>query len=136
MVRVLLVGFSPETEDFTDPNRPADMAAERVIADIEVGLDKIRNRGWIVERCFVRADEDVESARSLVEKRILDAEAPYDCIVIGGGIRLPSKYLVCEAIVNAIRKAAPTAAIGFNSRPDETHDAVDRQLKLGREVHD
>jgi hypothetical protein len=44
------------------------------------------------------------------------AAVTYDCVVIGGGMRLPPKGLVLfEQVVNAIHKAAPGAAIAFNT---------------------
>ena len=131
MTRILLVGFSPETEDYSDPDRPPEMTAEKVTAGIEVGLEQIRKRGWEVDRCFMRADESAETAGSIVEQKLRAAAAAYDCVVIGGGIRLPGKYLLCEAVTNAIHRAAPTAAIAFNSRPDETAEAAGRWLPSG-----
>jgi len=128
MTCILLIGFAPETEDFFDPDRPPEMTPEKVIADIEAGLEQIRERGWEVDRCFIRADESVEIAGSIVEQKLRSATAAYDCIVIGGGIRFPSKYLLFEAVINAVHRAAPTAAIAFNSRPDETAEAAGRWL--------
>ena len=66
MTRVLLVGFSPETEDYSDPDRPPEMTAERVIADIELGLKQAREHGWEVDRCFISADETPEAAGKIV----------------------------------------------------------------------
>ena len=126
MTRILLVGFAPETEDFSDPDRPPEMTSEKVIADLEYGLERIRERGWEVDRCFIRADERAEAAGPIVEQKLRSATAAYDCVVIGGGIRLPSKYLVFEAVINAVHRAAPTASMAFNSRPDETAEAAER----------
>src|SRR5262249_61846943 len=54
-----------------------------------------------------------------VEGRL--AEARYDCVVIGAGVRLPpSRLVLFEALVNAIHRAAPSAAIAFNTRPEDT----------------
>ena len=51
----------------------------------------------------------------------------YDCVVIGGGVRLPPRNLALfEIVINAIRKAAPGAAIAFNTRPDDSADAAAR----------
>jgi hypothetical protein len=36
-----------------------------------------------------------------------------------------------EAIINAVRKAAPNAAIAFNTRPDDSADAAARWLPAG-----
>jgi len=51
----------------------------------------------------------------------------YDCVVIGGGIRLPPKSLpLLEMVVNTVHKAAPRAAIAFNTRPEDTAEAAAR----------
>jgi len=42
-------------------------------------------------------------------------------VVIGAGVRLPPSRLgVFEAVVNAVHRAAPRAAIAFNTRPEDT----------------
>ena len=128
MTRVLLVGFDPETEDFADPDRPPEMTAERVLADIESGIGQMLRKGWEVDRCFIRADESAGKAGSIVGRYLKRGIASYDCVVIGGGIRLPSKYLVCEAVLNAVHRSAPTAFIALNSRPNETAEAAGRWL--------
>jgi len=57
------------------------------------------------------------------------AGADYACVVIGAGIRLPSQGLALfEAVVNAVHRAAPGAAIAFNTRPDDSADAAARWL--------
>jgi hypothetical protein len=60
---------------------------------------------------------------------LLAAET-YDCVVIGGGMRLPPKGVVLfENVVNAIHMAAPRAAIAFNTRPEDTAEAAARWVK-------
>jgi hypothetical protein len=50
--------------------------------------------------------------------------------VIGGGLRIPPKGLALfESIVNVVHKAAPGAAIAFNTRPEDTAEAAARQLQ-------
>ena len=128
MKRILLVGFSPETEDFSDPDRPPEMTVDKVIAGIESGLEQVRRRGWEVDRCFMRADESADAAADLVDQALQAAPSAYDCIVIGGGIRLPSKYLLFEAVLNAVHRASPRSRIALNARPDETAEAAARWL--------
>ena len=71
-----------------------------------------RNRGPTVERQF----------RSTY----------YDCVVVGGGVSLPPRNLALfEIVINAIRKAAPGAAIAFNTRPDDSADAAARWVAAG-----
>ena len=55
--------------------------------------------------------------------------AAYDCVVIGGGLRIPPKGLALfETVVNIVHKAAPGAVIAFNTKPEDTADAAARQL--------
>ena len=50
--------------------------------------------------------------------------------MIGGGIRVPPKsLLLLEALINAVHRAAPSAPIAFNTRPEDTADAAARWLK-------
>jgi hypothetical protein len=64
----------------------------------------------------------------MLEKQL--SSANYDCVVIGGGIRLPPKSLpLFEIVINAVRNAAPSASIAFNTRPEDTADAAARWLQ-------
>ena len=125
MTRVLFVGQQPETVDFTDPALPPGFNAEKIRAGIAIGLAAMTARGWQADPCMIPPDE---TAGPIVEKQL--ASAAYDCVVIGGGLRLPPKSLrLFETIVNAVHKAAPRAAIAFNTRPEDTADAAARWLK-------
>jgi hypothetical protein len=125
MARVFFVGQQPETVDFTDPMLPPGMNAERIHAGIALALKQMGERGWDVDLCLVQPDE---TAGPEVERR-LEAQA-YDCVVIGAGIRLPPRSLpLFEAVINAVHRAAPGAAIAFNTRPDDSADAAARWLK-------
>jgi hypothetical protein len=60
----------------------------------------------------------------LIVERRLKAQT-YDCVVIGAGIRLPPHSLsMFEAVINAVHRAAPDAAIAFNTRPEDSADAA------------
>ena len=60
------------------------------------------------------------------------ASKSYDCVVIGGGVRLPARGLrLFEAVINAVHKAAPGAAIAFNTVPHNSADAAARWLEVG-----
>jgi len=68
-----------------------------------------------------------EAAGQTVEHHL--ASANYDCVVIGAGVRLPPQGLeVFEAVVNAVHKCAPGAAIAFNTRPEDSADAAARWM--------
>ena len=56
-MRILLVGYDPETVDFSDPALPPGMTAEKVRAGIAVALKEFATRGWEAEVAFIRPDE-------------------------------------------------------------------------------
>jgi hypothetical protein len=124
MKRVLLVGYEPTTVDFSDPALPPGMTAEKIYAGVDVALTKMAERGWEADCCYVHPDQ---TAGPAVERQL--AVKIYDCVVVGAGVRLPPKGLThFEAIVNAIHRAAPAAAIAFNTRPEDSADVAGRWL--------
>ena len=127
MTRVLLVGYDPETVDFSDPALPPGMTVEKIRAGIAVALNRFAERGLEADVGFIRPDE---TAGPTVEHQL--ASTTYDCVVIGAGVRLPSRHLaVFEAVINAVHKAAPGAVIAFNTRPEDSADAAARWLPVG-----
>ena len=127
MTRVSLVGYDPETVDFSNPALPPGMTAEKIRAGIALALKQMTDRGWDADVCFIRPDE---TAGPTVERHL--ASANYACVVIGAGVRLPPQGLALfEAVVNAVHRAAPAAAIAFNTRPEDSADAAARWLPPG-----
>ena len=131
MTRVLLLGLDPETVDFSDPALPTGMTAEKVRAGIAVAQRQFAERGWEGDVGLIRPDE---TAGPAVERLV--ASKSYDCVVIGAGVRLPPRCLeLFEVVINAIRTAAPGAAIAFNTRPDDSADAAARWVAAGDALH-
>jgi hypothetical protein len=124
MKRVLLVGYDPETVDFSDPALPPGMTVEKVHAGIAVAMKQFAERGWDADLGFIRPDA---TAGPALERQL--ASKSYDCVVIGAGVRLPPRGLALfETVVNAVHKAAPGAAIAFNTVPHDSADAAGRWL--------
>lgn len=124
MARVLFVGQEPETVDFSDPALPPGLNAEKINAGIAIAAASLAERGWEADLCMIPPDE---RAGAMLEKQL--ASAVYDCVVIGAGLRLPPKTLpLFEQVISAVRKAAPNAAIAFNTRPEDTAEAAARWL--------
>jgi hypothetical protein len=124
MTRILFVGQKPETVDFSDPSLPPGFDAEKINAGIAVGVRKIEERGWQGETCMITPDA---AGGKMLEHAL--KSATYDCVVIGGGLRLPPKSLTLfETVVNIVHKGAPSAAIAFNTKPEDTAEAAARQL--------
>ena len=122
--RVLLVGYDPETVDYSNPALPPGMSAEKIRAGIALTLKQMTDKGWESDLCFIRPDE---TAGQTVERHL--ASANYTCVVIGAGVRLPPQGLeVFEAVVNAVNRGAPGAAIAFNTRPEDSADAAARWM--------
>src|SRR5271154_5280172 len=127
MTRVLLLGLDPESVDFSDPALPPGMTADKIHAGIAVAQRQFAERGWEGDVGLIQPDE---TAGPAVERLVTSKS--YDCVVIGAGVRLPPRSLVLlEVFINAIRKAAPAAAIAFNTRPDDSADAAARWLTNG-----
>lgn len=124
MARVLLVGYDPETVDFSDPALPPGMNVEKIRDGIALALKQMADRGWKGDLCLIRPDE---TAGQTVERQL--ASTNYACVVIGAGVRLPARSLrLFEVVVNAVHRAAPGAAIAFNTRPEDSADAAARWL--------
>lgn len=125
MTRILFVGQKPETVDFSDPSLPPGFNADKINAGIAVAVEKIAERGWQGDTCMITPDE---AGQAMLEQQLKGAG--YDCVVIGGGLRIPPKGLALfEAVVNIVHKAAPGAVIAFNTKPEDTADAAARQLR-------
>ena len=127
MARVLLLGYAPENLNFSDPAFPPGMTIEKVHGGVAVAMRQFAERGWEADVGLIRPDE---TAGPAVERQL--ASKRYDCVVVGGGVRLAQRRLALfEVVINAIHKAAPGAAIAFNTRPDDSADAASRWLAAG-----
>jgi hypothetical protein len=125
MTRILFVGQAPATVDYTDPALPPGFNAEKIQAGIDIAAAKIAERGWTGDLCMIAPDD---AGIAMLEKQL--SSATYDCVVVGGGMRLPPKSLgLFEKVVNAIHKSAPGSVIAFNTRPEDTAEAAARWLK-------
>jgi len=100
MKRVLLVGYDPETVDFSDPALPPGMTIEKVHAGIALAMRQFAGHGWEGNVGMIRPDD---TAGPTVE-RLLAAKT-YDCVVIGAGVRLPPRGLALfEAVIKLCTK--------------------------------
>lgn len=119
--RVLFVGLEPEVVDYSDPALPPGFDASKIHAGISIGMEQMAARQWHAELCLVRP----ETATIMLERHLTTGS--YDCVVIGGGIRIPPKNLLLfEALVNTVHKHAPNTSIAFNTVPQDTADAAAR----------
>lgn len=88
-------------------------------------MSQMAERGWQADLCLIPPDK---TAGLALQKQL--ATTTYDCVVIGAGIRLPPKSLsLFETVINTVRSAAPNACIAFNTRSEDTAEAVARWLQ-------
>ena len=88
MPRILLLGLDPETVDYSDLALSPGITAEKVHAGIAVAVKQFTDRGWESDVGYIRPDE---TAGPTVERQLRLTN--YDCLVIGGGVRLPPRHL-------------------------------------------
>ena len=54
MTRVLLVGYDPETVDYSNPALPPGMSAEKIRAGVALALKQMTDRGCEADVCWIR----------------------------------------------------------------------------------
>ena len=113
---VLVIGFDPYRVPLPDP--------AAVAAALDRGQARFAEFDLDTGTCLVGLDDDIAAAVTTAL-----AARPWDCVVVGGGIRKPPEALeLFELVVNLVRKHAPQAAIAFNSSPEDSADAAARSL--------
>ncbi len=123
MKTFLIVGIDPNSIDFSGPNTPPGMTAEKLSAEVEESRREFAGQGDRADLCEIKLDD---SAGTRVSQQL--ARSKYDCILIGGGLRPDGSIRVLERIINAIHQHAPEAAIGFLKLPRDAIAAADRVL--------
>lgn len=117
--RVLLIGLDPELVDFS---RAPAIDAEHVRTAASSVVARLRALGYDVEECMIDLGA---TAEALVRHKL--AQAPFDCIMIGAGVRVMSEHtLLFERVINIVHQDAPAARLCFNTTPDDTFEAVRR----------
>ncbi len=123
---VLIIGFDPQYLDFSSPElAPLNLSAEKIMAGFAAETERLRDLGYESDGCLVDLGETAEA--SLASR--LRAKK-YDCVIIGAGVRANPKYfLLFERLLNVVHEFAPKARIGFNTKPTDTVEAVQRCLR-------
>lgn len=123
--RVLVIGL--------DPYRvPGPWDPEPVVTGIQAGMADFADHGVGAETCLVGLDgsDDIEAVVTAAL-----ATHPWECVVVGGGIRRNEEQLgLFENLINLVRRHAPDAAIAFNSTPSDTYTAASRWINEPRDA--
>jgi hypothetical protein len=118
--RVLVIGL--------DPYRvPGPWDPEPVADAIRAGIARFAEHGLGVETCLFGLDGSDDIAA--VVATALRAR-PWECVVIGRGVRHDDQLELFEQVINLVRQHAPDAAIAFNKSPAETFDAAARWVDV------
>ena len=117
--RVLVIGLDPYR--VPGPWDPAPVADA-----IERGIARFAENGVGVQTCLLGLDGSDDVAAVL--ESALRAQ-PWECVVIGGGIRTSDDDVqLFEQVVNAVRRYAAQATIAFNCSPEDTFAAAARWI--------
>ncbi|MFO0614602.1 MAG: hypothetical protein U0414_18600 [Polyangiaceae bacterium] len=120
--RVLYVGLDP---DLLDPKEVPGFDRAVVAAGIRTAMDQLESNGFEATWCAVDRGETAEATLS----RALDGTS-YACVVIGAGLRVsPMNFELFERLINVVHARAAGARIAFNTKPTDTLEAVQRQLR-------
>jgi len=118
---VLAIGIDPA---FADLSAFPTLTPDLVRAYLDEQIGRLRSFGYSVDSCLV----DLGATAEHVIETALRAR-PYDCIVLGAGLREPAELLLLfEKIVNLVHRFAPGSAIAFNTTPADTAEAAQRWL--------
>jgi hypothetical protein len=119
MPSVFAIGLDPVFADFS--TMPG-LTPELVRAYIDSQLQRLREMGYEVQSCLVSPDTWEETAAAHLKAK------DFDCVMIGAGLRDPSRLLLFEKLINAIHAGAPRAKLCFNTTPADTAEAVQRWI--------
>ena len=67
----MLVGYDPETVDFSNPALPPGMTVEKIRAGVAVALKQMTDRGWEGDVCYIRPGG---TAGQMVERHLASAK--------------------------------------------------------------
>jgi hypothetical protein len=124
VARILLVGIDPDLVDFTDPSVPPGIDADMIRRGIRQALEELAAAGHETQHLYI----PIEPADQAALSDKLAGEG-FDCVVVGGGVRIPPKNLLLfEAVLNTIARAPSPPAIALVAHPGEASAAVARVL--------
>jgi hypothetical protein len=119
---VLILGLDPTLIDFSNPAYGAfpGLNADKVLSALRADEDHLRSLGFEAQSCLVDFGETAEATflECLEQKK-------FDCILVGAGMRLiPENTSLFEKLINVVHQHETQAKICFNTRPDDTAEAV------------
>ena len=121
MKKVLLLGLLPRVVDFSSI---PGLDEEKLATSLRASEQELCDLGFDAKWCLVDRGETAER----VVRGALEAKA-YDVVLIGAGVRtIPTHFALFEKLVNLVHEHAAKARICFNTKPEDTREAVLRWI--------
>ncbi len=121
--RILLIGLDPRKLGAAQPMLDPSLTPQMVMDGVRRDQQRMAQLGYQVVECT----EGPEALDTLVRRTLQGAT--FDVVVIGAGIRLnPAYFALFERLINLTHGLAPGALIVFNTRPDDSTEAIQRWL--------
>ncbi|HEU0032641.1 MAG TPA: hypothetical protein VFQ53_18540 [Kofleriaceae bacterium] len=120
--RVMSIGLHPDVVNYA---MFPGLTHEILTQALKAQEAQLQSLGFDTTFCFVDLGETAESvARAALQ------EKSYDAVVIGAGVRVPPPHLpLFEKLVNVVHEHAPNAKICFNTRGEDTAEAILRWVQ-------
>lgn len=125
MAKILIVGEDPAS--LKPQDLPPGVTPRGILQALNDARGALQSQGHDAQILLTTSAERIadELAEAVRGRR-------FDVLVIGAGLRtLPPMATHFERLMNAIREHAPDARLAFNSKPDDTAEAAERQLREG-----
>lgn len=119
---VISIGLHPDVVDYA---LFPGLTREKLALGLKAQEEHLQKLGFDTTFCLVDLGETAEGvARAALQ------EKPFDAVVIGAGVRTPPPQLALfEKLVNVVHELAPKAKICFNTKADDTAEAILRWVK-------
>ncbi len=119
--KILMIGLLPSVVDVSSI---PGLTTEKLAASLKSEEQGLRDLGFDAHWCLT---DRGETAGAVVQAELTGQT--YDLVLIGAGIRtLPAHFALFEKLINIVHEFAPQAKICFNTKPDDSHEAVLRWL--------
>jgi len=119
---IMSIGLHPDVVDYS---MFPGLTHEKLAMGLKMQEEQLQKLGFGTTFLLV----DLGATAEDVARRALQ-EKEYDAVVIGAGVRTPPPHLpLFEKLLNVVHECAPKAKICFNTRADDTAEALLRWVK-------
>lgn len=125
MANILIIGEDPAS--LKPEALPSGVTPQGILGALNGARAALESKGHHAEILLTTSEERIaeELAEAVRRRR-------FDVLVIGAGLRtMPPMAGHFERLMNAVREKAPDARLAFNTKPDDTAEAAERQLANG-----